>query len=88
MILSHFLRLSMNASQSRRANQRVSLILGRLVLSSGLSVTHVDAKDEYFRCVVCLATEVHDDDGLSYALQHLVLQGSKKYPKVSRGLVG
>lgn len=29
---------------------------------------------------LCLATEVHDDDGLPHTLEHLVFMGSEKYP--------
>ena len=41
---------------------------------------HIGIRDKYFRGVICLATEVQDDDGLPNALQHRVLSGSQKYP--------
>ena len=59
--------------------------------TSGLSVVQVETKNELFRGVICLATEVHDDDGLPDALQRLVLKGSQKYPnkvKVTEGKGG
>ena len=47
----------------------------------------MDSTADPFRGVICVATKVEDDDGLPYALQRLVLTGSKKYPhKVEKEL--
>lgn len=47
---------------------------------TGLTVVLADVEGPLMNGYFSVATEAHDDDGLPHTLEHIVLQGSERYP--------
>lgn len=47
---------------------------------TGLTVILIDLEGPVVSGYFVLPTEAHDDDGLPHTLEHLIFQGSEKYP--------
>lgn len=52
---------------------------------TGLTVVLVNVEGPLVRGYFVVPTEVHDDDGIPHTLEHLIFNGSEKYPQ--RGLL-
>ncbi|XP_069360181.1 uncharacterized protein C05D11.1-like [Maniola hyperantus] len=72
--MSHFkLKSSIKASDVIPVNKYISE-------KTGLTVIIANVEGPLVYGNICLATEAHDDNGLPYALEHLILLGSERYP--------
>lgn len=47
---------------------------------TGLTVVFADVESPLVKGYFAVTTETLDDDGLSHALEHMIFQGSEKYP--------